>query len=498
MNRPLTLAEAQEAIQLIELQKIHQARRSFWAYRQLINPNLKRGWFQKRVARRLQRFRADLIAGTRPMLAIEAPPQHGKSHMVVDFISWCAGHDPDLSTIYAAFSDRLTRRANMRMQRILSMPVYHQVFPDGARLGTGRGGPGGAIRNSEVLEFLGHDGLFRNTTVRGSVTGEGLGLGVIDDPIKGREAARSETTRNNTWDWFTDDFFTRFSEEAGLLSIMTRWHVDDPLGRMHDMFGDELEVMSFPALAVEDEYDPETGELLRRGPAEGEQYGEALFPEHKSREFIMLRQQAMTRGNFEALYQQSPTVGGGELFPVDRIDPLDFSPTPQEVRRSVRYWDKAGTRGAGAFTAGVLMHELKDGRFCFGHTFRQQLEFHAREAKIKEISHRDASTWPNYDVYVEQEPGSGGKESAQRTILNLAGLTAYADRPVGDKELRAEPLAVQVQAGNTCIAPGAWAQAFLDELEDFPGGKYKDQVDAASGAFAMLVGETGAKAGVLW
>lgn len=497
MNRPLTLAEAQEAIALIEMQRIHQARRSFWAYRQLINPTMKRGWFQRRIARRLQRFRDELIAGTRPMLAIEAPPQHGKSHMIIDFISWCAGHDPDLATIYAAFSDRLTTRANLRMQRLLASKTYRDVFPDGPRLGGGRG-PGAALRNSDVIEFEGRSGLFRNTTVRGSVTGEGLGLGVVDDPIKGREAARSETTRNNVWDWFTDDFYTRFSEEAGLLSIMTRWHVDDPLGRMQEMFGDQLEVMSFPALATEDEHDPDTGELLRRGPAEGEQYGDALFPEHKSREFIMLRQAAMTRGNFEALYQQSPTVGGGELFPVERIDQLDFTPTPREVRRSVRYWDKAGTRGAGAYTAGVLLFELMDGRFCFGHVFRDQLEYHARETKIREISNRDAAVWPQYEVYVEQEPGSGGKESAQRTILNLAGLVAHADRPVGDKELRAEPLAVQVQAGNTCIAPGAWCQAFLDELEDFPGSKYKDQVDAASGAFAMLVGDSGPTAGVLW
>ena len=36
---------------------------------------------------------------------------------------------------------------------------------------------------------------FRNTTVGGSITGEGLDLGVIDDPIKGRKEANSLTVR---------------------------------------------------------------------------------------------------------------------------------------------------------------------------------------------------------------------------------------------------------------------------------------------------------------
>jgi len=34
-----------------------------------------------------------------------------------------------------------------------------------------------------------------------------------------------------------------------------------------------------------------------------------------------------------------------------------------EIKRSVRYWDKAGTADGGAFTVGALMHWLYDGRF---------------------------------------------------------------------------------------------------------------------------------------
>jgi phage terminase large subunit-like protein len=33
---------------------------------------------------------------------------------------------------------------------------------------------------------------------------------------------------------------------------------------------------------------------------------------------------------------------------------------------------------------------------------------------------------------------------------------------------------------------GSWIPDFLEEMENFPAGRYKDQVDAASGAFARL------------
>ena len=71
------------------------------------------------------------------------------------------------------------------------------------------------MRNHEVLEFVGHEGYFRNTTVLGSITGEALDLSVIDDPIKGRAEAQSEVTREKTWNWLTDDVLSRFSEIAG-------------------------------------------------------------------------------------------------------------------------------------------------------------------------------------------------------------------------------------------------------------------------------------------
>ena len=111
-----------------------------------------------------------------------------------------------------------------------------------------------------------------------------------------------------------------------------------------------------------------------------------------------------------------------------------------------------------------------------------------REEKIKFWAQHDSTKLKPgaYEVGVEQEPGSGGKESAEATIRNLAGYKVFADKVTGSKEVRAEPLAAQVQGGNVHLIAGLWQIDLLDEMESFRSGKYRDQVDACSGAFNRL------------
>jgi predicted phage terminase large subunit-like protein len=452
------------------------ARTNFWAYRQIIHPTMAKGWFQRLVAAELQQFYVDLVAGKRPKLLLQSPPQHGKSEQVVDLISWMAGLDPDLRMVYGSFSDRLGIRANLWLQRKMDGSTYKRLF--GSRINddnvvTRSGMP---LRNREILEWVHSDGsqgrgYFRNTTVMGSITGEGLDLGIIDDPIKGRAEASSPTMREKTWNWLTDDFMSRFSDQAGLLMIMTRWHMDDPAGRLLQHFP-EMKQLRFKAIATEDE--------------EHRKKGEALFPELKSLDFLNKQKEPMTQAGWESIYQQSPIVAGGGLFPIDKFGiPLPARPTRDRIKKTVRYWDKAGTQDSGAYTAGVRIDHLKEGGFVVSDVVRGQWSYYEREVRIKQTAMQDDLEGPT-ETWVEQEPGSGGKESAERTVAMLAGFSVHKDRVKGNKELRAEPYAAQVQAGNVRLVDARWNRDFLDEHEIFPNGKYKDQVDATGGAFAKL------------
>jgi predicted phage terminase large subunit-like protein len=461
------------AVEEYGLRELLEARASFWEYRIAMNPRfvLRGKWFPRSLARKLRTFWDDYKAGKRPVLLLETPPQHGKSLSVIDFIAWAVGHDPHLRVIYTSFSDRLSIRANLRMQRALDNPTYQRIFPE-TRIAPK--GSGEALRNYDILEFLDTDGegYFRNSTVLGSITGEALDIGVVDDPIKGRIEANSLNNRDKVWMWLTDDVFPRFSDQAGLLMIMTRWHLDDPAGRLIEHFGDRATIARYPAIAEHDEQ-------YRKA-------GEPLFPELKSLEFLEQRRKAMTLGSWEALYQQSPIVVGGGIFPIEKIGYVSERPAAKDVVSAARYWDKAGTKEGGAYSAGVLMLRMRDGTFVVADARRGQWSALDRERVIRQTAEVDRKLYPLTKIYLEQEPGSGGKESAEASVRMLAGFSVEADRVSGPKEVRADPFAAQWQAGNVWLVAAQWNRDYLDEHEHFPAGKYKDQVDASTGAFNKI------------
>jgi hypothetical protein len=369
-----------------------EARENFWGFRCLMHPDMKRGWWIKEVSAYLQQFYQDYAAGLRPKLILVAPPQSGKSYAITDFIAWVSGKSPDINSVFTSYADSLGVRTNLALQRIITNERYAGVFPLTRINETGRTTDVRWQRNTDILEFVERQGSFRNTTIQGQITGHGLDMGFIDDPIKGRKEARSITVRNSTWEWMTDDFFTRFSETAAFLLIMTRWHVDDPVSRFMSKFPD-TRLLRYPALAEQDE-------RHRR-------VGEALFPEHKSKEFLLERKSLMSAAGFASEYQGAPYVVGGDLFPIEKINVISELPK-SKVIASVRYWDKAGTEGGGSFTAGVLMHKMNDRRFVISDLRHGQWGALDRETRIEQTTRSDAATFGRYEVWVEQEPGSGG------------------------------------------------------------------------------------------
>ena len=112
-----------------------------------------------------------------------------------------------------------------------------------------------------------------------------------------------------------------------------------------------------------------------------------------------------------------------------------------------------------------------------------------REKTIKQTAKMDGH---NVTVWVEQEPGSGGKDQATYTVKNLAGYSIKVDKvgaSDGNKILRAGPFADQVNSGNVWMVMANWNKPLKDELEYFPASKYKDQVDCLSGGFNKITND---------
>jgi predicted phage terminase large subunit-like protein len=163
----------------------------------------------------------------------------------------------------------------------------------------------------------------------------------------------------------------------------------------------------------------------------------------------------------------------------------------------VRYWDRAATADGGCYTAGILMALDPDGNYYVEHVVHGQWEPDERDQHILATARRDRTRYQSYQptIYIEQEPGASGIDSYKYLARTLAGFSVSPHRPTGAKEVRAEPWASQCAAKNVyLVEDGTWdVPGFIDEHLQFPMGKLKDRVDAASGAFGKLVncGPTG-------
>jgi predicted phage terminase large subunit-like protein len=189
--------------------------------------------------------------------------------------------------------------------------------------------------------------------------------------------------------------------------------------------------------------------------------------------------------------QHSVKVDPGGMFEPEWFQKRSFIPHHPNTKY-IRYWDKGGTRDGGSHTSGVLMALIKHGSgfdnisIYFLDEVRGQWAVTDREAMIIATAHKDRQAYgEGVKVWVEKEPGSGGKESAQATVSRLGnlGFIARADKVVTSKTKRAEPLAAQAAILNVYVLDGPYATGFINRMVSFPNKT--DTGDAASGAFRM-------------
>jgi predicted phage terminase large subunit-like protein len=191
--------------------------------------------------------------------------------------------------------------------------------------------------------------------------------------------------------------------------------------------------------------------------------------------------------------QHDVRVDPGGMFEHEWFRKVEFLPYYPNTR-IIRYWDKGATRDGGSFTAGVLMAFIKHGpgfdniSIYFLDEVRGQWAVTDRENMIIETAKRDREAYGEWvKIYIEQEPGGGGKDSVRATISRLGsfGFTARADRVTTAKTQRAEGLAAQAKIGNVRVLDRPFVDGFINRMVSFPNKA--DTGDAASGAFRMAV-----------
>ena len=297
--------------------------------------------------------------------------------------------------------------------------------------------------------------------IGGPLTGKGADLLIIDDPIKNREEAESETIREKIWSEWQSTLRTRLSKDAAVIVIQTRWHEDDLAGRLQKQGG--WEVVSLPAIC-----DTEN-DLL------GRKYGEPLCPELGfDKVWAEMTKREVGSRAWEALYQQRPTAAEGNIIKRDWIKYYDNSTKPDTFDEVIQSWDCAFKDTDGSdFVAGFVFGRKGPDHYAL-YRFKERVDFVGTMRQIQHVS----ELFP--EAYLKLiEDKANGTAVINMLRQKIPGILAVTPRE--SKESRARAITPIIEAGNFYVPRDAeWTEDYVNELVSFPNGAHDDQVDATT------------------
>lgn len=270
------------------------ARRDFFEYCRIKAPDFYR---RDRVylieyCHALQDFLDDPVEN---VLIINAPPRHGKSRTVGNFVEWILGHDRRRKIMTGSYNETLSTMLSKGVRNTImeeKVDDYHTVYADIF--------PGVQIKHGDAAMNLWslEDGYanYLATSPSGTATGFGADVMIIDDLIKNAYEARNAATKAEHWSWFIGTMLSRLEQGGKIIIVMTRWATDDLAGRIIEHageFGWKIRLLIFRAL---------------------QDNGEMLCPSILSRADYEMKRKAMGAEVADANYQQSPIDVKGRLY----------------------------------------------------------------------------------------------------------------------------------------------------------------------------------------
>jgi predicted phage terminase large subunit-like protein len=404
-----------------------------------------------------KRMRNGEIPTTNQYIALNMPPRHSKSMTITESLpSYYLGHFPEDRIIEISYNDTFARKFGKKNKEKVK-----QFGKD--------------LFNIEIAkDSSAHDEWTLDNNIGGmisrgvlaGITGQGADLMIIDDPIKNREEADSETHREKIWEEWIDSFSSRLHPGAIVILILTRWHEDDLQGRLLNAeYGEPLnwQVYNFPLEAEEND-------IL------GREVGDPLWPERYGKDFIEERKRYLS--SFNALYQGRPTSQEGNILKRDwwkyydklphivtKIMSVDatFKDEADNDFVAIQVWGKTGPNM-------YLIDNLK-ARMNFPTTLQA-----IRNMKQK---HPDTST-----ILVEDK--ANGPAIIAMLHKEMGGIIPV--KPEGGKVARVNAISPHIESGNVFIPRQAeWLHDFTEECASFPKGKHDDQVDAMSQALNRFI-----------
>lgn len=428
-------------------------------------------------------------------LMLFLPPGSAKStYASVMFPPYFLGRNQNRKVISTSHDTDLAEGFGRRIRKMVDTPDYHRIF--GLELDPGSKAAGhwslrhiqdpseGNVPHETILNEYWAIGILA------SVTGRRCDLLIIDDPIRGRKDADSQTIRDATWEAYKSDFRTRLKPGCPIIYIGTRWHEDDPAGRilpenyagesgsLEGRDGERWEVVCLPAIA-ESPKDP-----LKRPK------GGRLWPEWYCRENDnWFEQEKKTQGprNWAALFQQRPAPEEGDYFKREWFRYYETIPKGLAYYGASDYG--VSSQDEGDPTVHGIAGVDRDQNIYIVDWYRA---WDDSERWIKELCYLIKIWKPQMwgeekgQILKSLSPFIVKKMQEEKVACYRKGYPSSQDKPT-----RAQAIRGRMSEGKVFFpANSPWLEDLITECLMFPSGKHDDQVDVLSLFGRMLLDMT--------
>lgn len=482
-------------------------RSNYSAYVQHVVPGYFLSRFHKYLCDTIQEFIEATCERDMDILLIDVPPQHGKSETITATLpSWFLGNHPTDDVIIAGYETSFSEgfnRSNRDRYNEYAAGIWKDAGPDKSVQGVS-------------LWKTAKGGECYAAGLKAGITGHGAELFIIDDPIKNKEQADSETVISKIHDEMGPSVQSRIHPGGKLIVIQTRWVENDVIGWIETNWPEWI----WRKISLPCEYDEDAASI---GPCPlGRKIGDALIGAHlgddeslipakirvnnqwlKSKKLMVIRSDGERTWN--ALYQGRPSAGKGNLYKPEWWQ--RFTRT-RSLLNSMEYLqlsiDATFKESEMSDYVAMTLWGLLGRDIYLWKLVNKRMGFIATVDKIKQLAKK-------YDIdeLVIEDKANGS--AIIDTLQYTEGMPpVVAINPKGGKFSRAQATSPTVEAGNvylfddidsddeqdfewygkqshTCI------EGFIEQHRSFPFGQHDDMVDSQDQGIArilkLIVGE---------
>ncbi len=490
-----------------------KARKDYATYVQLANPGFYMTHFHKYLCDQIQEFlETPCKNGFMDILLLSVPPPHGKSYTVTETLpSWFIAKNPTDSVIIAGYESTFAEGFNRRNRdkfNGIAQEVFLQRDRDGNYVHDCR--PNEQVQSVSMWETA-QGGRCRAAGLKAGITGYGCELFIIDDPIKNKEQADSETIIAKIHDEMGPSVQSRIHPGGKLIVIQTRWVEGDVIGWIQENWHEWIwKTINLPA-----EYDDFAAKV---GPDPlGRKLGDSLMGAHlgddesklpqkiaNTNKWLASKKELVIRSDGErtwnALYQGRPSAANGNLFKegwwktYTRTEALRNSLEYLQLSIDATFKDTETSD----FVA-MELWGLKGRDVYLWKLINKRMGFLGTVDKIKEI----CKEFPDIDELVIEDKANG---SAIIDVLHYEkGMPpVVAVTPLGGKYARAQATSNFVATGVVHLpddlsieeeADIEWdsreqisgKNKFIKQHSTFPYGKRDDMVDSQTQGLSRII-----------